>query len=351
MLKVIDLRSDTVTRPSEAMRRIIASAEVGDDVFGDDPTVKHLEQKVSEILGKESALFVPSGTMANQVALRTLCEAGDEVICERKMHIVNYEVASASALSGIMLSPYDGKRGRLSPEQVRLAVRPYNIHHPHTRLVALENTHNGAGGTVLDLDYIASIEKVVKENSLYFYLDGARIWNAAVALEVEPKDIARPFNLVSVCFSKGLGAPVGSAVCGDRMFIDKARRVRQMMGGGMRQVGIIASAALYALKNNFERLKEDHVRAKKLACGLEAIDGVSIKADEVETNIVIFKIDVPVARFVQNARKMGLLLVPFGPDLVRAVTHLDISDDDVSTAVEIIGKALSDGWKKTSDSR
>ncbi|RKX20705.1 MAG: low specificity L-threonine aldolase, partial [Candidatus Zixiibacteriota bacterium] len=331
MLKVIDLRSDTVTRPSEAMRRIIASAEVGDDVFGDDPTVKHLEQKVSEILGKESALFVPSGTMANQVALRTLCEAGDEVICERKMHIVNYEVASASALSGIMLSPYDGKRGRLSPEQVRLAVRPYNIHHPHTRLVALENTHNGAGGTVLDLDYIASIEKVVKENSLYFYLDGARIWNAAVALEVEPKDIARPFNLVSVCFSKGLGAPVGSAVCGDRMFIDKARRVRQMMGGGMRQVGIIASAALYALKNNFERLKEDHVRAKKLACGLEAIDGVSIKADEVETNIVIFKIDVPVARFVQNARKMGLLLVPFGPDLVRAVTHLDISDDDVST--------------------
>ena len=351
MLKVIDLRSDTVTRPSEAMRRIIASAEVGDDVFGDDPTVKHLEQKVSEILGKESALFVPSGTMANQVALRTLCEAGDEVICERKMHIVNYEVASASALSGIMLSPYDGKRGRLSPEQVRLAVRPYNIHHPHTRLVALENTHNGAGGTVLDLDYIASIEKVVKENSLYFYLDGARIWNAAVALEVEPKDIARPFNLVSVCFSKGLGAPVGSAVCGDRMFIDKARRVRQMMGGGMRQVGIIASAALYALKNNFERLKEDHVRAKKLACGLEAIDGVSIKADEVETNIVIFKIDVPVTRFVQNARKMGLLLVPFGPDLVRAVTHLDISDDDVSTAVEIIGKALSDSWKKTSDSR
>ncbi|OQX92597.1 MAG: hypothetical protein B6D58_02130 [candidate division Zixibacteria bacterium 4484_95] len=351
MLKVIDLRSDTVTRPSEAMRRIIASAEVGDDVFGDDPTVKHLEQKVSEILGKESALFVPSGTMANQVALRTLCEAGDEVICERKMHIVNYEVASASALLGIMLSPYDGKRGRLSPEQVRLAVRPYNIHHPHTRLVALENTHNGAGGTVLDLDYIASIEKVVKENSLYFYLDGARIWNAAVALEVEPKDIARPFNLVSVCFSKGLGAPVGSAVCGDRMFIDKARRVRQMMGGGMRQVGIIASAALYALKNNFERLKEDHVRAKKLACGLEAIDGVSIKADEVETNIVIFKIDVPVTRFVQNARKMGLLLVPFGPDLVRAVTHLDISDDDVSTAVEIIGKALSDGWKKTSDSR
>ena len=351
MLKVIDLRSDTVTRPSEAMRRIIASAEVGDDVFGDDPTVKHLEQKVSEILGKESALFVPSGTMANQVALRTLCEAGDEVICERKMHIVNYEVASASALLGIMLSPYDGKRGRLSPEQVRLAVRPYNIHHPHTRLVALENTHNGAGGTVLDLDYIASIEKVVKENSLYFYLDGARIWNAAVALEVEPKDIARPFNLVSVCFSKGLGAPVGSAVCGDRMFIDKARRVRQMMGGGMRQVGIIASAALYALKNNFERLKEDHVRAKKLACGLEAIDGVSIKADGVETNIVIFKIDVPVARFVQNARKMGLLLVPFGPDLVRAVTHLDISDDDVSTAVEIIGKALSDSWKKTSDSR
>jgi threonine aldolase len=342
MLKLVDLRSDTVTHPSARMRQLIASAEVGDDVFGDDPTVRRLEQKVSEILGKEAALFVPSGTMANQISLRTLCESGDEVICERKMHIVNYEVASAPALSGIMLSPYDGQRGRLSVEQVRLAVRPPNIHHPHTKLIALENTHNGAGGTVLDLDYIASIEEVARERSLYFYLDGARVWNAAVAIGLEPKDIARPFDMVSVCFSKGLGAPIGSAICGDKIFIDKARRIRQMMGGGMRQVGIIASAALYALENNFRRLKEDHVRAKKLAHGLETIDGVSIKADEVQTNIVIFKIDMPVARFIQRTKDMGVLLVPFGPDMVRAVTHLDISDDDVTTAVEIIGKAISD---------
>lgn len=342
MPRTIDLRSDTVTRPSQKMRQIIASAEVGDDVFGDDPTVQRLEQRVADILGKEAALFVPSGTMANQVSIRTLCNPGDEVICERKMHIVNYEVASVSALSGIMLSPYDGQHGRLSPEQVRSAVRPPNIHHPKTKLIALENTHNGAGGAVLDLDYIASIKEIADKNSLYFYLDGARIWNAAVAIDIEPVAIARPFDIISVCFSKGLGAPIGSAVCGDKEFIDKARRIRQMLGGGMRQVGIIASAALYALENNFERLNEDHIRAKKLAQGLEAIDGISIDASEVQTNIVIFKIDMPVAKFIQGAEERGVLLVPFGPNIVRAVTHLDISDEDITEAIEIIGKVLLD---------
>ena len=342
MTKLIDLRSDTVTRPSQKMRQIIASAEVGDDVFGDDPTVQKLERRVADILGKEAALFVPSGTMANQVAIRALCNPGDEVICERKMHIVNYEVASASALSGIMLSPYDGQRGRLSPELVSLSIRPPNIHHPQTKLIALENTHNGAGGAVLDLDYIASIKEVAEKHSLYFYLDGARIWNAAVAIGVEPQAIARPFDVVSVCFSKGLGAPIGSAVCGDKKFIDKARRIRQMLGGGMRQVGIIASAALYALENNFGRLKEDHNRAKKLAQGLEAIEGISIDAGEVQTNIVIFEIHMPVVKFIKRAEEMGVLLVPFGPNIVRAVTHLDISDEDITMAVGIISKVMLD---------
>ena len=250
MKKVIDLRSDTVTRPSPEMRRAIAQAEVGDDVFRDDYTVKKLERKTAEILGKQAALFVPSGTMANQISLRTLCRPGDEVICERGMHIVNYEVAAASALSGIMLSPYNGDNGRLSVEQVKKAVRPPDIHHPQTRLLALENTHNRAGGAVLDLPYIAETEKTAREYGLGLYLDGARLWNAAVALSESPSNIASHFDLVSVCFSKGLGAPVGSAVCGNHETITAARRIRKMLGGGMRQAGIIAAGDALSISSN-----------------------------------------------------------------------------------------------------
>jgi len=341
MPKIIDLRSDTVTVPTAEMRQAIATAEVGDDVFEDDPTVKRLEQKTAEILGLEKALFVPSGTMANQISLRTLCDPGDEVICERGTHIVNFEVAAAPAVSGIMLSPYDGQKGKLDVQLIENAVRPPNIHHPITKLIALENTHNRAGGIVLDLDYINQVEKIARENSLSFYLDGARVWNAAIALGIKPGDISRHFDMVSVCFSKGLGAPVGSAVCGSAELIKKARRIRKMFGGGMRQVGIIASAALYALENNYTRLKEDHVNAKKLANGIKNFNGISIDIDDIQTNIVVFELDMPVEKFLNNARAKGLLLVPFGKNRVRAVPHLGIDEDDISKAIEIIAEAVS----------
>jgi threonine aldolase len=342
MNKIVDMRSDTVTRPSLQMRQLMAKAEVGDDVFGDDPTVKLLEEKTASILGKEAALYVPSGTMANQISLRALCSPGDEVICERKSHIVNDEVAAAAAVSGIMLSPYDGLKGKLSPHQVQNAIRPANIHNPITKLIALENTHNRAGGTVLDLAYINEIGDIAKSHSLKYYLDGARLWNAAIALNVAPSQIAKPFDMVSVCFSKGLGAPIGSAVTGSRDLIEKARGIRKMFGGGMRQVGIIAAAALYALENNFERIKDDHVRAKRLALGLAEIKGIQIDPSEVLTNIVIFKINRPPAHFVELVAAHGVLLVEFGPDLVRAVTHLDIRDEDIDSALQAIAIATKE---------
>jgi threonine aldolase len=341
MPKIIDLRSDTVTRPSREMRQAIAEAEVGDDVFEDDLTVKKLEQKTAEILGKEAALFVPSGTMANQVSLRTLCDPGDEVICERGMHIVNYEVAAAAALSGIMLSPYDGVRGRLSAGQILSAIRSPDIHNPNTKIIALENTHNRAGGAVLDPDYISQVAAIAGEHSLLMYLDGARLWNAAVALNIKPAEITGYFDLVSVCFSKGLGAPIGSAVCGNGGNIAAARRIRKMLGGGMRQVGIIAQAALYALENNYNRLKEDHIRAKEFARQLSAIKGITLNINDVETNIVVFKVDVPIDDFLKKAASRGVLMVPFGQDRVRAVIHLDTKADDIPAAAKVLTDVLS----------
>ena len=334
----IDLRSDTITRPSPEMRRVMAEAEVGDDVFQDDYTVQKLEEKVAGLLGKEAALFVPSGTMANQISLRTLCRPGDEVICERNSHIINYEVAAAAALSGIMLSPYDGVRGKISLEQIKAAIRPPDIHNPETRLLALENTHNRAGGALLDLEYIGETEKLARENNLSFYLDGARLWNAAIALDSPLHLLAKPFDMVSVCFSKGLGAPIGSAVTGTRENIAKARRIRKMYGGGMRQVGLIAAAALYAVENNFKRLTEDHRRAKYLADEISNVKGIQIDNDNVQTNIVIFGFDMSSAEFLEKAKKLGLLMVPFGPNKVRAVTHLNVDDDDIKKAVTIISK-------------
>ncbi len=336
----VDLRSDTVTRPSKGMREAIAGAKVGDDVFEDDYTVQELERKVADILGKEAALFVPSGTMANQISLRVLCNPGDEVICERNSHIINYEVAAASAISGIMLSPYDGDKGKLSLSQISDAVRVPDVHHPNTKLVALENTHNRAGGAVLELEYIGETEKLVRELGLGFYLDGARLWNAAISLGVEPSQIAGHFDMVSVCFSKGLGAPIGSAVCGSKDNIIKARRIRKMLGGGMRQAGIIASAALYAVSNNYTRLADDHKRAAYFAEKIAGIDGIEIDYKSVQTNIVIFSPKSPVDEFLEKARLKGLSMVPFGKKQVRAVIHLDISDSDIEKAVEIISSIV-----------
>jgi len=316
----------------------MAEAEVGDDVFEGDPTVKRLEEAAAGLLGQEAALFVPSGTMANQVALRMLTRAGDEIICEVGAHIVNYEVAAASVLSGLQLSPIESPGGILTPEMVEPRIRPENIHHPNTSVIALENTHNRAGGNVYPLEAIWSLRELARTRGLQFYLDGARVWNAAAYLEVPVSEITSRFDAVSVCFSKGLGAPVGSAVASTRENIKTARRIRKMFGGGMRQVGIIAAGALYALENNLERLIDDHRRARVLAENLADTGLFEMAPKSVLTNIVVIglKSQVSEIEFCSALESRGVLLVPFGRARIRAVAHLDIGDEDIDEASRVI---------------
>ena len=341
-MSTIDLRSDTVTTPSAEMRRAIAEAPVGDDVFEGDPTVKELEKKAAELLGHEAALYVPSGTMANQISLRMLTLPGDEILCERGSHIINYEVAAAAALSGIHLSPIDAPKGIMTPELIEPYIRPENIHHPNTAVIALENTHNRAGGRVYPMELIEKNRELAQKYNLKFYLDGARVWNAAAFHGVPPSKIASRFDAVSVCFSKGLGAPVGSAVVSSRDMIKKARRIRKMYGGGMRQVGIIAAGALFALEHNLERIPEDHKRAKMLANALAKSGLFDIEPDEIETNIVVINIPAPLKSdsFIDKLKSNGLLVVPFGAGRIRAVAHLNVGDDEISRAAEILIKTV-----------
>jgi threonine aldolase len=312
----------------------MAEAVVGDDVFEDDPTVKRLEEKAAAILGHEAALYVPSGTMSNQISLRLLAGPGDEILCESGSHIFNYEVAAASALSGIQLHPLNGVNGILAPEILSPYIRPENVHTPHTVAIALENTHNRAGGTVYSMANLLACKKLARDNGLLFYLDGARVWNAAAFHGIPPAEIAGHFDAVSVCFSKGLGAPVGSAVVSTRARIKNARRIRKMFGGGMRQVGIIAAGALYALENNLARIPDDHARTARLARSLKACDLFDINSETVQTNILVITLRPPleVGRFVSRLGERGILIVPFGAGRVRAVAHLDIDDDDIEAA-------------------
>jgi threonine aldolase len=337
-MKIIDLRSDTVTKPSPEMRRAMAEAEVGDDVFGDDPTVKKLEAKVAEILGHEAALYVPSGTMSNQISLRLLTEPGDEILCEGGSHIFNYEVAAGAALWGIQLHPLEAKNGILTPAQLEPYIRPENVHTPYTKVIALENTHNRAGGTVYPMELIAENRELAKKYGLHFYLDGARIWHAAAYHGVKPSEIASQFDCVSVCFSKGLGAPVGSAVVSTKERIKRARRVRKMLGGGMRQVGIIAAGALYALEHNLSRVGDDHKKAARLAKTLKTCDLFDINIETVQTNILVITLRPPleVGSFCARLAERGVLVVPFGAGRIRAVAHLDVDDGDIETAAGIM---------------
>lgn len=339
-MKIIDLRSDTVTTPSPAMRKAMAEAAVGDDVFCGDPTVKKLEERTAELLGHEDALFVPSGTMANQISLRMLTSPGDEVLCETGTHIVNYEVAAAAALSGIQLSPIDAPDGILTTELLEPRIRPENIHHPNTSVIAIENTHNRAGGKVYPMELLPRIRDLAARHNLKYYLDGARIWNAAAFHNVRPLEIAKQFDAVSVCFSKGLGAPVGSAIASSNDMIIKARRIRKMFGGGMRQVGIIAAGALFALENNLDRIEEDHRRAKMLASLLSECDLFEITSEDIQTNIVILNLpdSIRVDKYIEKLANNGLLIVPFGAVSVRAVAHLNVDDEDISSAAEILIK-------------
>ncbi len=336
--KFIDLRSDTVTRPSEGMRKAMYEAEVGDDVFQEDPSVNRLQEYAAEILGKEASLFVPSGVMGNQICLNVLTNPGDEVICEKDSHIFNYESGSPAALSGIQLSPIDGKNGIITPEQVEPYIRPASAYYmAKTKVIEVENTHNRAGGAIQPLDNIIALRKLAKKYNLYSHLDGARIWNASVASGIPVKDFAEHFDSISCCLSKGLGAPVGSIIGGTKDFIKEAFRVRKAWGGGMRQVGIIAAAGLYALKNNIERLEEDHRKAKILAETIYEIPSLEIDMDAVQTNILIFKpLKVSVEKAIELCREKGLLISVGKIDSLRVITHLDVSLDEIKKAQIII---------------
>jgi len=342
-MKLIDLRSDTVTRPSEGMRRAMAEAVVGDDVLGDDPTVQRLEAVVGELLGKEAVLFMPSGTMSNQVGLYTASQRGDQVLCETGAHIFNYEVAAPAVISGLLLHPIDARHGILSADDIEKHIQPINLHCPRTRIVALENTHNRAGGTIYPLETIAEIKEVARKHDLWMHLDGARLWNASAASGIALDKYASYFDAVSVCLSKGLGAPVGSLLCGSKGYITEARRTRKLFGGGMRQAGLLAAAGIYAIEHNLERLPEDHANARYLAEEMSHIDGLEIDLESVQSNIVIVDIDpdrMAVADFMERLKDRGVLCVQFGPIRVRFVTHLDVSADDCRDAVQAVREVM-----------
>lgn len=340
---MIDLRSDTVTKPSPAMREAIAKAEVGDDVYGEDPSVNLLQKKVSEMLGKEAGLFVTSGSMGNAVAIKAQTEPGDEVILEAGAHIFNYESASAAFLSGVQVHPLIGKRGAITAHQIQPHIRPESAHFPRTRLICLENTHNRAGGTIFPIEEIRRIHKMAKSKGLRMHLDGARLWNASVATGIPLSEYAQYFNSVSVCFSKGLGAPVGSLLAGDSEFIQKAHRYRKIFGGGMRQAGILAAGALYAVDHNVQRLKEDHKHARKLAEAVSEIHGLFVDLEAVHTNIIFVELQetkMTADQTVQALRDQDILILSTGPNRLRAVTHLNVSEQDIDQAIDAFQKVF-----------
>ena len=337
----IDLRSDTITQPTPAMRNIMAAAPVGDDVFGDDPTVQLLETRVAELLGKEAAIFAPSGTMANQLALRALADSGDEILIDANAHIYYYEAGGPAALSGISCRCLPGIRGIFTAADLQAALRPPDQHFPPSKIVCVENTHNRGGGSIWPLHHLREIETVSRHHGLKLHLDGARLWNASAATGIPEHEYAAPFDTVSVCFSKGLGAPVGSALCGPRDIIQRARRFRKMLGGGMRQSGILAAAALHALDHHRTRLTDDHANARALADGLASLPGITIDPTSVATNIVLFNLPQGTApEFVSTLNTAGVRMLPFGPDTIRAVTSLMVTADDIAAALHIISATL-----------
>jgi len=343
MPDLIDLRSDTVTKPTPAMRRAMFEAPVGDDVFGEDPTVNALQEKAADLLGREAALFVPSGTMANQLAIKVLTRPGDEVLLESGSHPFNFESGAAAVISGVQLHPLPGRRGLLSPDQIAAAVRPDDPHFPPTRAVVLENTHNRGGGSVYPLAAIAAIGATAKGKGLVMHLDGARLFNACAAAGVKPAEYARHFETVAVCLSKGLGAPVGSVLAGSNVLIHQARRWRKVLGGGMRQAGILAAAGVYALDHHVQRLAQDHENAKLLAHGLAEIPGLALDPDEVETNIVIFQVtrpDLTAPDLAGRLKAEGVLVLAVGPDRIRAVTHLDVDTAGIRRATEVMAEVM-----------
>ena len=349
--QTIDLRSDTVTVPCESMRAAMAAAPVGDDVIDIDPTVRRLEELTAEILGTESAMFMPSGTMTNQVAVRIHCRPGDEFICEEGCHIYNYEQGAFAQLSGLVAKTIEGTAGILQLKDVEGKIRSNNEHMVQTRLLCLENTHNRAGGVVQPYQVVSDLCEWAKDHGLSRHLDGARLFNAVMASGIDAKQWASNFETISVCFSKGLGAPVGSALAGPGEAIKVARRHRKLFGGGMRQSGIIAAGALYALENNIPRLVEDHAKARMLGEVITDTEGISLNSPDIDTNIVAFRIDGvsgAAPAFVEALGKHGVRMLPMNADCVRAVTHLNVSMDQVAAAGKVIREVAGEFVQQSS---
>lgn len=334
----VDLRSDTITQPTKAMREAMASADVGDDVFGEDPTVIKLQERMASIMGKEAGLMVPSGTMANAIAIRTHTQPGDEIITEEHSHIYVYEAGGFAALSGCSVALVPSERGIMTGEAVKAKIRKpseCSSHYPNGSLVCLENTSNRGGGTFYPQSVIDEIAQVASESDCALHVDGARIFNAAVASGEDPARIVRDCDTVSICISKGLGAPVGGVLVGSREVIDQAHRWRKMFGGGMRQAGILAAAGLYALENNRERLSDDHARARALAAELEGVAGLQVDLESVQSNMIYLRTESPASGFVEKAAARGVDFLALGSDLVRLVTHLHITDQDIDKTVNV----------------
>ena len=344
-MRTVDLRSDTVTRPTAAMWEAMRSAPLGDDVLGDEPTVARLEARVAAMLGKEAALFVPSGTMANQLAIRCHCEAGDEIVTHRDSHIIHYETGAPAAISGCMIRTIDGPGGRFDAAAVLAVRRNHDIHSPRPRLLVVENTHNRGGGTVWPLDAFAAVANAARELDMRVHLDGARLWNAAVAAGYAPATFCASADSISVCFSKGLGCPVGSALAGGAALIQRARRFRKMLGGGMRQSGLLAAAALHALDHHVDRLAHDHANARRLAEGAVQVPGLSVAvpADRTPTNMVFLHIDPRLGTAQQLSERLaarGVRTLALDPQRLRFVTHLDVDAQDIEHAIDAIRACL-----------
>ncbi len=339
----IDLRSDTVTRPTPGMRQAMANAEVGDDVLGDDPTVIRLQQRVAEIMGKEAACFTPSGTMANQTALRAQTEHGDGIVAHRDSHIFQYETGGPAALAGCLGQMVEGARGLFDVDDFVPHVRPNSIHFAKTSLLVIENTQNKGGGTIWPLAQIERVTAKAREMGIRCHLDGARVWNACAATGYKPREYAAHFDTVSCCFSKGLGSPAGSAVCGDAKTIARVARFRKMFGGAMRQAGVLAAAALYALDNHVERLGEDHEKAKRFANGITGLPHLTVDLTGVETNMVFFDVDpkyMTAAEFSKLLEREGVRALPNTPQRIRAVFHLDVPMERVEEAVAAVARCV-----------
>lgn len=345
-MRIVDLRSDTMTQPTDSMRRAMADAKVGDDVFGEDPTINHIEKIAAERMNKEAALYVASGTMANIVSLMSHCQRGDEMLVGDQAHIFYYEQGGSAALGGIHPRTLPNTSdGRIDLDHIVNAIRADDVHFPRTRLIVLENTHNRCNGSPLDVDYLKSVGDIARKHNLKIHVDGARIFNAAIALGVEASELVAAVDSVSFCLSKGLAAPVGSLVCGTNEFIARARRVRKVLGGGMRQAGVLAAAGIVALTEMVDRLAQDHTNARNLAQGLAEIDGILIAPAQVATNIVFFEIEhkkKTSADLFESLGAEGVKILKSGPHKCRAVTHYHITADDIGFGLDRIKKVLSE---------